>query len=435
MRDRIRVLLPAAFVLLFLMPGSARPAGADPFYDRLRAARAALAGGDLAAAKAGFDTADSTAAGLPSAIWSLAQIAARQGNAEEAIRRLEEYAAMGLARSVARDTTFASLQADPRLSTVAARLIANADPRATATMAAGLDDAGLLAEDIAYDATARTYYVSSIHRRKVVTVDASGVVRDFVPAAQGGIWGVHALALDAAHRVLWGSMAAIPTMEGYAEADSGRTALVCWDLRTGKELARVELARDGAPHVLGDITLAPNGSLYATDSRGGGLYRLRRGATTLETLAPSGTFGSPQLPVLMEKGRVLWLADYPRGIVSYDLRTRTIATVPKPRTLGASGIDGLYAAGEGLIAIQNGTRPIRVLSLTLDPAGRSITGWSVLEQDSPSLGEPNHGVVVGESFYFIGNSGWDRVNGAEQLETPEGAIAPVILRLPLPAAQ
>lgn len=433
MRRRLQRFGFTAFAALFLF--AAGGAKADPFFDRLRAARAALAGGDLFAAKMGLLWADSVANGLPSAIWNLAQIAAREGNADEAIRRLEEYASMGLARSVARDTTFASLQADPRLSRVAARLIANADPRATATMAAGLDDAGLLAEDLAYDAATRTFYVSSIHRRKVVSVDASGVVRDFIPAAQGGIWGVHALALDAARHVLWGSMAAIPTMEGYAEADSGRTALVCWDLRSGKELARVELARDGAPHVLGDIMLAPDGALYATDSRGGGLYRLRQGATSLETLAPSGTFGSPQMAVLMEQGRVLWIADYPRGIVSYDLRSRAIATVSKPRTLGASGIDGLYPARGGLIAIQNGTRPIRVLSLTLDAAGREIAAWNVLEQDSPALGEPNHGVVAGESFYLIGNSGWDRVNGAEQLETPEGANPPVILRLPLPAAR
>ena len=58
----------------------------------------------------------------------------------------------------------------------------------------------------------------------------------------------------------------------------------------------------------------------------------------------------------------------------------------------------------------------------------------MLEQESPSLGEPNHGVVAGDSFYFIGNSGWDRVNSKEQLETPEGATPPVILRLPLPGA-
>lgn len=116
----------------------------------------------------------------------------------------------------------------------------------------------------------------------------------------------------------------------------------------------------------------------------------------------------------------------------------------KPRSLAASGIDGLYSIPGGalevdvygavripggVLAIQNGTRPIRILSLSIDSARRRILGWTVLDQDSPDLGEPNHGVVSGGSFFFLGNSGWDRVNGREELETPVGAAPPVILRL------
>ena len=63
---------------------------------------------------------------------------------------------------------------------------------------------------------------------------------------------------------------------------------------------------------------------------------------------------------------------------------------------------------------------------------RPLTPWQVLEQASPWLGEPNHGVIEGREFHFIGNSGWERVNEHEELETPEGARPPVILRMALP---
>ncbi len=429
----LRLLVLAMLLLPTL--GDAIPAAAatpNPFFAQLRAARAELARGDLDAAEAGFMSVDSVAGGLPSAIWSLAQIAARRGDAEEAIRRLEEYAAMGLARSVERDTTFAALKGHARLAAVAARLQGNAEPRAMATVVARLNDAGLLAEDLAYDPRSRVFYVSSIHRRKVLAVHADGTVRDFLGPAQNGIWGVYALALDAKRDRLWGSIAAVPTMEHYDPADSGRTAVVCWNLLTGKELLRAEMPRDGERHVLGDIALTKDGTVYATESMGGGLYRLRPGATSLETVAPPGTFGSPQMPVIRENGRALWIADYPRGITSFDPVTGAIVTVEKPRSLAGMGIDGLYAAPGGLLAIQNGTRPVRVLWLTLDDAGRRIESWSVMEQDSPDLGDPNHGVVTEDGFYFLGNSGWDRVNAREELETPEGAAPPAILRLPLP---
>ncbi|MEK7314721.1 MAG: hypothetical protein AAB011_00940 [Candidatus Eisenbacteria bacterium] len=429
----VRFLVPAMLLLSTLnasIPATA--ATPNPFFMQLRAARAELAHGDLDAAEAAFTSVDSIAGGLPSAIWSLAQIAARRGDAGEAIRRLEEYAAMGLARSVERDTTFVALKGDARLAAIAARLQGNAEPRATATVVARLSDAGLLAEDLAYDQRSRIFYVSSIHRRKVLAVHADGTVRDFLAPAQNGIWGVYALALDAKRDRLWGSIAAVPTMEHYDPADSGRTAVVCWNLLTGKEILRAELPRDGERHVLGDIALTTDGAVYATESIGGGIYRLRPGETSLETIATSGTFGSPQMPVVRDYGRALWIADYPRGITSFDPVTGAIVTVEKPRSLAGMGIDGLYAAPGGLLAIQNGTRPVRILWLMLDNAGRRIESWSVLEQDSPDLGEPNHGVVTEDSFYFLGNSGWDRVNAREELEIPEGAAPPAILRLPLP---
>jgi hypothetical protein len=51
------------------------------------------------------------------------------------------------------------------------------------------------------------------------------------------------------------------------------------------------------------------------------------------------------------------------------------------------------------------------------PKSRSpneIDRFDVLEANWTGLGDPTHGVVVGDNFYFIANSGWDRVgeNGA-----------------------
>jgi hypothetical protein len=62
-----------------------------------------------------------------------------------------------------------------------------------------------------------------------------------------------------------------------------------------------------------------------------------------------------------------------------------------------------------LIAIQNGTAPERIVSFNLSTP-TTVDGWDVLEANWPDLGDPTHGVVVGNEVYFIANSGWDRVD-------------------------
>jgi streptogramin lyase len=207
--------------------------------------------------------------------------------------------------------------------------------------------------------------------------------------------------------------------------------LLSFDLLNARMRRRVELPRGSAKQVLGDLCVGPDGTVYATESLGGAVYRLRPGATALELLIAPGTFRSPQQPALSADGRRLYLADYSRGIGVIDIESHEAGWLAKPYSLASGGIDGLVRDGSRLIAIQNGTAPHRVLALDLTPAGDAIVDWHVLEQGSERLGEPNHGVCVGRDFVFIGDSGWDRVGDDGRLETPAGTRAPVLMRLEL----
>ena len=61
-----------------------------------------------------------------------------------------------------------------------------------------------------------------------------------------------------------------------------------------------------------------------------------------------------------------------------------------------------------MIAVQNGLEPERVARFHLN-RDLQIDRSEVLESKTPGLGDPTHGVWVGSDFYFIANSGWDRV--------------------------
>jgi rRNA-processing protein FCF1 len=67
----------------------------------------------------------------------------------------------------------------------------------------------------------------------------------------------------------------------------------------------------------------------------------------------------------------------------------------------------LYLAGDKLIAVQNGTSPERVVVFTLDATLTRIRSEAIIERSTVTLGDPTHGVVIGDDFFYIANSGWD----------------------------
>jgi len=83
--------------------------------------------------------------------------------------------------------------------------------------------------------------------------------------------------------------------------------------------------------------------------------------------------------------------------------------------------------GNRLVVIQNGIKPQRVLGLTLDDSGFSVTEVRPMAVAQPEFDYPNYGTFKGEDFYFFANSQW-----------PENAeaIKPVtVLRSPLNSAK
>lgn len=283
----------------------------------------------------------------------------------------------------------------------------------------------LLAEDLAFDPATGRWFVSSVHRRRILTRAPGRPWRTFAE----GPCGLLALGLDAPRRRLWAAWAGLPQVEGLTAAEAGRTGLVAFDLDSGREVARIALEGEG--HVLGDLTVGPDGTIYAADNRGGGLYLLRPGASTLEALAPPRTFRSPQTPALLEgiglEGALL-VPDYSRGLALLPLAGGPPRWLEAPPGVDLRGIDGLVVEGDRIYAVQNGAAPNRILRLRLGP-DRAVASVEVLLR----LPEATHLLLRAGRLWILADNGWDRY-------TPQGALrpdrppepAPRILALRLP---
>lgn len=350
----------------------------------------------------------------PSIVFNLARADARLGRTEDALAWLQTFAATGLTRDVQGDSAFAELRGAPGWAALAERIAGNARPVAAAQPAFTLRDSAFVPEGIAFDPPTGRFFLSSIRSGRILVYAPNGSFLNFVPAGRDGQWAMLALAVDTLTRTLWATTAAMPFFAAYQAADSGRSAVLAYDLDTGALRRRYD-APAGGRHSLGDMTVAPNGDVYASDADAGVVYRIRRGETQMEPFASEGLV-SPQGLAVASDGRIL-VADYIRGIAALDAESGEVSWIEVPDSTTVAGIDGLVRMGHSLIAVQNGVAPKRVIELRMDEDETRITGWRALESGTPLLTEPTHAVVVGPDVFFIADSGWDRLN-------PDGTVKP-----------
>ncbi len=364
-------------------------------------------------------------------VYALASAYALSGDTAAALATLGRFAALGHTADLDAEADFTALRSLPAYDSLRRAIRANAAPVVRSRPAVTLAERDQLTEGIAYDPVSRTFLVGSVHRGKILRVDARGRARVFVAPGVPGFWAPLGMRVDSARRVLWVAATALPQTVGYDPADSGRSGLFRFDLRTGQLTGRYPIPPDGQPHALGDVLVARNGDAYATDSRAPAVYRVRADADSIEPFVRSPLFLSAQGLAFDAGEHTLYVADYSRGMLQIDLATRAVTLMDVADDVLALGVDGLYQVGGSLIGIQNGVAPARVVRLRLEPGGDRIVGAEVLERARPDYAEPTLGVVVGRDLYYVAASQWDRFPDDGSIEAPETFRHPLVLRLRL----
>jgi hypothetical protein len=358
-----------------------------------------------------------------------ARVAAQRGDTAVAYAALRTFAATGLVRDLDTDGALATLRGTTAWTAIGDRIRANAAPRGHLITSFTLPDTECIAEDLAWDAARRRWLVSSVRRGTVLTVSAAGEVATFARLAHPG-WSVLGIAVDATRRRLWAAAVALPQAVGYDKADSGRAALVRFDLATGRldrEFAIPRTVINAAP---GDLAVAANGDLFSGDGRAGAVYRLRANADSVEVLVRPGLFRSTQQPVVTANGRALIVAEYGRGLARIDIATGAVEWIAHPATISLVGIDGLVRDGSALLAVQNLVPPARIARFTLDAGGAIVDGAVVAQ--GPLLPEPTHVAIVDGVPYAIANAGWDLFDDDGVRKPGVAAAPPRIVRIAPP---
>jgi len=229
------------------------------------------------------------------------------------------------------------------------------------------------------------------------------------------VWAILALGVDARRRYLWATTAAMPENLHFKTDDRGRSALLRFSLDGGALLKRYDLPRD-TEHALGDLTVSLP-AMYSFPMVTAPSIGWPMTTTVCRCLAPAGTFPlAANAGGSVPMGARCLCRTTRAGSVPSTCPASRAALVPHPRELSLAGIDGVYLAGRTMNRGAKRDFAGEDYSHAPRSAHTRIEGFEVLESNSPSLGAPTHGVVVGNRFYFIANSGWDRLTDDGQLK-------------------
>ena len=295
-----------------------------------------------------------------------------------------------------RDFGFESVWGDPEFQKLRKEL-ADDEPRTPdATVAFRMTNPKLIPEGIAYDAKRDRFFIGSVAEKKIVVADRKGNARDF-SKVEDKLDCVLGMIVDPAQEQLY----AVSTNGFLDEAKTQRrNAVFRYDLKTGHLADRFD-----APEAmqLNDIAIAPNGTVYATDSMSSTLFRKKPDEKTLTQFGSKGAVPEANGITVGAEGN-LYVA-ISTGIAKIDTSTGAPTRLAQPDTVVTGGCDGLYWHEGDLIGIQNVTNPGRVVRIKLADKGTRVAGLIVLQSHHhPDFAEPTTGTIAHGALNVIANS-------------------------------
>jgi sugar lactone lactonase YvrE len=319
---------------------------------------------------------------------------------------------------------FAVLKEHPVWDSYLANIATIHQPVGKATVAAEFDQTDFIPEGIAV-ADGGGIVLGSIRHGQLLLEALEGGELVIGPA---GHWSVFGMRFDD-RGGLWFASSRVPQYVGISDRSAYMAGLFRLDLETLDISTRARLPVVEGKQVLGDLVIADDETIYTTDSIDGPVYRYSIPDGDYSALVPKGVFGSPQGLVLDESGEFLYVADYIGGLFRVRVDNGTVEKITVPTTISDHGIDGLYRHGNRLIAIQNGIQPHRVVAMSLSDDGTAVESVETLAMNLPEFDEPTLGTVVGDDFYFVANSHWNRFD--EDNNLPEDLTGPIVLKIDL----
>jgi sugar lactone lactonase YvrE len=362
-------------------------------------------------------------------LYKLGQAAALTGKPEESIHCLRRAITIRVGYDLENSANLSSLKSRSDFAELLIYQQELRKPIIHSDTAFVIHDRQLHPEGIAYSNDLKSFFVGSIHKRKIVRIDSKRKAIDFTPEGENGMNSVFGVKVDSKKGSLWVCTSPLKEMKNY---DSTLLSNVMkYDLRSGKHLATYNAPDDYKTYNLGDLILDKAGNAYVSDSQNNSLLKVNDENKKMEKFFGSSIFLDMEGIAFSDDENYLFISDYAKGLFRLDMKTKKLEGIKCNLFAAMNGIDGLYFYKNSLIAIQNGILPPRVMRFFLDESLLEIVKFEILDRSHPAFGEPTLGVLVGENFYYIANSQWGGYSEDHQIKPNNDLKDIVVLKVNL----
>ncbi len=270
-------------------------------------------------------------------------------------------------------------------------------PINNSTIAYKLDEKDLIPEGVAYDTKTKTLFISSIYKRKIVSIDQNGNIQDFVKTGDHNLLAVAGMEVDVKRRHLW-ACSIWDNPRKILPDSLLHTSIYKYDVDNGNLLKKYTLI-DTIPRLLNDVTIAKDGTVYITESNMSKMYIIRPEADSLELLINSDHAYYANGITISDNNKNLYFTHFFGDTYVLNLETNAIQKLKHPGNMHTGRVDGLAFYKNSLIMHQG-----EIARYYLNEAGDSITNMEIMERNNPLFEIPTTGEVADDEYFYIANA-------------------------------
>ncbi len=291
-----------------------------------------------------------------------------------------------------------------------------------------VNDRQLHVEGIAYNPDTKTFYLGSIHQRKIVKADLNGTTTDFIkdqPREMASIFGIK---LEAKRKFLWACSSALEETKDYDPSIPSK--VYKYDLR-GTLIKSYDPPSDVTAAIFGDLVISNKDEVYVSDSKNNIILKVNESTGKLDSFFESSEFGNIQGITFSEGNSVMFISDYLGSIFKLEMKAKRLTKIACLLDVSLKGIDGLNFYKGTLIGIQNGVAPLRVVQFILNKEYTSIINFRTIDRNHPAFNEPTLGTIDNNTLYYIANSQWSGYDDDHKIKPADQLQDIVILKVDL----
>jgi len=354
----------------------------------------------------------------------LAMAYAKTGDKKNAYDTLVRMQTQGFGYDVSTDTRFEPIHGTKVWDYIVTNLQVNAKQFGEGKPAFELPKGDNLFDALAWDAKRERFLLGGAREGKIYLVDLHGKLADFIATdAANGLWGIDALAIDAAHGKLYVTSSATAIYKGFNADNAGKAGIFEFDLASGKFLHKYAFAANDGAHRLTSLVVSKDGLVFAADGARKQVFKIESGA--LKEVVNNPKLTRISALALSGDGRTMYLADFALGIFGFDLaKGQAFELAHDPTHLVLGGVVGMYWYDGTLAVIENGMVPKRVMRLKLTADGRGVEGTMPLDAANAAFVDLGSGAVAGDKLYFLA-SREDALYDARGVLTDADKLGPV----------